>query len=421
MHTGAMSAAQTEMLRAHLVEELRSAGHVQSGAVEHAFRVVPRHLFVPQAEPTDAYRDQALPTKFDQNGRAISSSSQPAIMAVMLEQLAVAPGQRVLEIGAGTGYNAALLGELVGPTGSVITVDIDEDLVAGARAHLAASGATRVEVVQGDGALGWPERAPYDRIILTVGASDIAPAWTEQLAPSGRLVLPLSLGGVQQSVAFESRGEHLESLSVRGCGFMPLRGALAESRIVVALDDQAGLHLELPEPRDVDATSLASALRQPGEQVASGVVVSPEDLWGGLGLWLALGAPGVGRLTAMGEAAQGLVPSLIAAPGVTMTIALVGVDSLAVLVRLNDDQSGVFEVGARALGPDASRLAKQLVERVRAWQEDGRRSAAELRVAAYPRADEGIPTAPKVIDKPHRRLVMSWLPRAHLTPDATAG
>jgi protein-L-isoaspartate(D-aspartate) O-methyltransferase len=105
----------------------------------------------------------------------------------MLDQLDVQPGQPVLEIGTGTGYNAALLGHLVSETGAVVSVDIDTDLVTDARARLAACGVSQVTVGCGDGGLGWSEHAPYDRIIATVGVRDIAPAWVAQLAPQGRV------------------------------------------------------------------------------------------------------------------------------------------------------------------------------------------------------------------------------------------
>src|SRR5258708_24206156 len=98
-------------------------------------------------------------------------------MAIMVEQLALQPGDRILEIGAGTGYNAALMAHLVGPKGQVVTVDIDQDTAAAAQAHLATAGADDIRVLCGDGALGYPEAAPYDRIILTAGTWDIAPAW----------------------------------------------------------------------------------------------------------------------------------------------------------------------------------------------------------------------------------------------------
>ncbi len=99
----------------------------------------------------------------------------------MLEMLDLQPGQHVLEIGAGTGYAAALMAHLVGETGQVVTIDLDEDIVNDARGHLKAAGIEHVQVICGDGALGWEEAAPYDRVVLTVGASDIAPAWREQI------------------------------------------------------------------------------------------------------------------------------------------------------------------------------------------------------------------------------------------------
>ncbi|MGH3885395.1 MAG: methyltransferase domain-containing protein [Pseudonocardiaceae bacterium] len=101
------------------------------------------------------------------------------------------PGHRVLEIGAGTGYNAALLAHLVGPAGKVTTVDIDSKVVRGARECLAAAGYRGVSVVCGDGEFGYSDHAPYDRIVVTAGAWDLPPAWVDQLAAGGRLVVPL--------------------------------------------------------------------------------------------------------------------------------------------------------------------------------------------------------------------------------------
>jgi SAM-dependent methyltransferase len=117
------------------------------------------------------------------DGMPVSECEQPAIVAVMLEQLGLEPGQRVLEIGAGTGQTAALMAHIVGESGQVITLDIEPDLVSSAREHLAAAGLARVQVVCADGAYGLPEAAPFDRIILTVGSPDITTAWREQLRP----------------------------------------------------------------------------------------------------------------------------------------------------------------------------------------------------------------------------------------------
>jgi len=135
----------------------------------------------------------------------------------------------VLEIGTGTGYNAALLAHAVGETGQVTTVDLDEDTAATARQRLGELGFDRVEVICADGNAGYLPNAPYDRVILTVGATDIEPAWYEQLTPDGRLVVPLALfGQVMRVVAFERRDGHLESVSTALCTFMMLRGNVPE-------------------------------------------------------------------------------------------------------------------------------------------------------------------------------------------------
>jgi protein-L-isoaspartate O-methyltransferase len=136
-----------------LVDQLIAAGTLRTPSVEAAFRAVPPHLFLPAVSLEEVYRVQAIVTK-RAAGISVSSSSQPAIMTVMLEQLDVQPGPRVLEIGAGTGYNAPLLGQLVGATGQVISVDIDPDIVESARQHLDAGGFARVQVIRGDGGLG---------------------------------------------------------------------------------------------------------------------------------------------------------------------------------------------------------------------------------------------------------------------------
>ena len=128
--------------RARLARALRESGippRRRSGRVP----AVPRHLFVPELDAAAAYQDEALVIKYGADGLPVSSSSQPAMMAIMLEQLRLQPGHRVLEIGTGTGYNAAVMAHIVGPRGAVVTVDIDADLIARAQASLAEAGAVR--------------------------------------------------------------------------------------------------------------------------------------------------------------------------------------------------------------------------------------------------------------------------------------
>lgn len=211
-------------LREALVRRLWESGVVHDTAVADALRVVPRELFLPGLDLDEAYRDVAVPTHRDRAGQVVSSCSQPSMVALMLEQLSLVPGQRVLEIGAGTGYNAALLRHLVGPAGRVVSIDVDPEICAEARARILAAGA-EVEVEVGDGALGWPAAAPYDRIQVTAAASDLPAAWWDQLGESGMLVVPLHLGAhAEASVAWERVGTSLRALSRLPCGFLALRG-----------------------------------------------------------------------------------------------------------------------------------------------------------------------------------------------------
>jgi protein-L-isoaspartate(D-aspartate) O-methyltransferase len=397
-------------LRDQLVDGLELAGHVSSERVAAALRAVPRHVFVPGIEPEQVYEDKAFPIKYDESGRPISSSSQPAIVARMLGQLELQAGHRVLEIGTGSGYNAALLGHLVGETGAVVSVDIDADLVTDARERLAACGVSQITVVCGDGGLGWSEHAPYDRIIATVGAWDIPPAWVAQLAPHGRLVVPLDLRGPQRSIAFQPIDSHLESVSVLFCGFIRMRGAFAGPESIHHLGPERGVILGLAEQRPIDADGLYAALTQPGVDVPSGVRVTLNDAQHGLGLWLALHEPAIAGLSAIGAAANhGLVPALLEYPGRgTATVALVGTGALAALVRLDQEQS--FELGARPLGPEGHRLAQRLVGHIHDWNTRGRPGTAGLQVSAYPRDSDHAPTADadSIIEKRYTRLALYW-------------
>ncbi|MGI8984865.1 MAG: methyltransferase domain-containing protein [Acidimicrobiales bacterium] len=216
----------TESERRHrrLIDGLRHDGALLDPRIEEAFRAVRRHWFLPGVRLDDVYRDRAVVTHRDHDGVPVSSSSQPVLMARMLAQLDVHPGMAVLEIGTGTGYNAALLGQLVGPGGRVLTLDLDPAITGPAQRHLSAAGASNVTVETADGwDLGSGGR--FDRIVATVGVWDLAPAWAARLEAGGRLVVPLWLrAGQQASVAFKSAGVGLDSVGAEPCGFMRLRG-----------------------------------------------------------------------------------------------------------------------------------------------------------------------------------------------------
>ncbi len=221
-----VSMIASHQLRQQLVESLRERGLFGSDVIARAFLTVPREAFVPGVELESVYKDRAITTKREA-GVPVSSSSQPAMMATMLRQLEVQPGMRVLEIGAGTGYNAALLQELTGESGRVTSLEIDAEVASWATQRLRQAGYNQVEVIETDGGLGWAAGAPYDRIELTVGTAEIAPAWVDQLAPGGILVVPLWVNTVQLCIALVKESGRLQSRSAVACGFTRIRGCLA--------------------------------------------------------------------------------------------------------------------------------------------------------------------------------------------------
>lgn len=378
-----------------LVDHLKQNGRIVTPSIEAAFRAVPRHLFLPGVALEEVYQDQVIATK-SLNESLVSSSSQPTIMAIMLEQLQLQPGQCVLEIGAGTGYNAALMAHIVGETGQVVTIDIDEDIVAGAREHLATAGFERVQVILADGFAGYAAAAPYDRIILTVHAADIAPAWREQLRSDGRLVLPLSIRGPQVSVAFEPVDNYLASISLNACGFIGLRGAMAEySHYVHLLRKPELLFLHFTEPQTVDARRVQQWLAGVGKDRRLPIQVTYRELFYGIGFWLALHEPMmcglVGQLT---PTTQDVLRTFFPYGGKgTMrgTVGLLSERGLCVLMRepaaniaadISQDLLP-FTLWIRSFGKDLT-LADYFGALLMQWHSEGRPCEQQLRIKAYP-------------------------------------
>ena len=397
--------------RKALVQLLRAEGHLRSPRIAAAVEAVPREVFVPGVDLAEVYRStEAIVTK-RVDGIGVSSASAPNVVALMLEQLDPQPGDRVLEIGAGTGYNAALLAHLVGPTGSVTSIDIDEDLVQSAREHLDRAGYSQVEVLTHDGALGYPSARTFDRIILTVASRDIAPAWTDQLSrPGGRLVLPLRIRGPQRSIAFVPENAHLVSTSLQACQFIPLRGVLAAPPVRVPISGDGAVGLVLPDDTPpLSAGALAEMFQQPRGVWSTGIAATHEDVRDALHLWLV--AHDASVFTVWADPAARAVPDLF---GINErfrgSLCALAADALAVLGWANEDRKcGELCVQAP---PSASNTAERLRRLVREWHAAGRPRDVDLRVRAFPRAaSTSLAQDAAVIQERWTRFVLDWANR----------
>ena len=206
--------------RKKLVESLIAEGILKTPEVIRAFLKVPREEFVPPELRDYAYDDRPLPIGY---GQTISA---PHMVAIMTEELGPRRGDKVLEVGTGSGYQAAILAEIVKPEGHVWTIERVKELVIFARNNLRRTGYDRyVTVVHGDGSLGLPEHAPYDKIIVTAAAPSIPENLVKQLKPTGRMVIPVG-GQYYQVLKIVSKDEHgnVKVSNSVPCIFVPLIG-----------------------------------------------------------------------------------------------------------------------------------------------------------------------------------------------------
>ncbi|MGH3866186.1 MAG: methyltransferase, FxLD system [Pseudonocardiaceae bacterium] len=386
-----------------MIGELRVMGAIRSDRVAEVFRAVPRHLFAPGAPLEAVYAaTDSVVLKRDEHGVPISTVTAPELQAFMLEQADLRAGMNVLEIGSG-GVNAAMMGWLVGSEGTVTTVDIDPEVTDRAGGLLDATGYSRVNVVLADAENGVPEHAPYDRIIVTVGAWDIPPAWVGQLAPGGRIVVPLRMRGLTRSLALDREGNHLVSRSAMVCGFVRMQGTGANLGQVLPLRgtdielrfDDGWSEGHLPELDGVLGTQRA--------EVWSGVTIGGLESFETLQFWLATTFPGFCRLTA--DAAQS---SCLVHPGNRWyDLAAVDGDSFAYLTTRRVEP-GKSEFGAHAFGPHASTAAQALAEQVRVWDRD-RRGGPGPDFAVWPKdtPDEVLPRG-LIINKRYHRVTITW-------------
>jgi len=217
----ARTARHFEKLRLRMVSEQIERRGVSAPAVLAAFRKVPRHLFAPLELRSSAYGDYPIPLGPEQ------TISQPYIIALMMETLVLTPDSRVLEIGTGSGYEAALLAETAA---EVYSVEIEPGLYARALRTLQELGYGNVFLLEGDGHLGWPEKAPFDAIILSAAPGSIPRDLVKQLKTGGRMVLPLGTFD-QRLVCLEKTPAGLKSTDLGGVRFVEMKRGAAQASL----------------------------------------------------------------------------------------------------------------------------------------------------------------------------------------------
>ncbi|MFF0387800.1 methyltransferase, FxLD system [Kitasatospora sp. NPDC004615] len=401
----------SEQLRTALTARLREQKVITTAAVENAFRTVPREHFLPGFPLETAYADNPTYTKTDGSGTQISAASQPWIVALMLEQLAAKPGERVFESGAGTGVNAAYLGTVVGPDGRVVTVDVDDDLVDGARKHLVDAGITNVEVVLGDGALGHEAGAPYDKVMATVSTAEMPTAWLQQVKPTGRIVVPLRLRGTaSRSIAFERGESGWVSVDSQLAVFMPLRGSMDDARRTLALTEQDDVTLQVHKDQidAVDAGALLGVLDSERHERWTEVNIPAGTTYEYMDLWLACSLPNSLMRMSVGDGAQERGVSRMFGWG---SMAAVAGASLAYLTirpaEPGEDGHKAYETGVIGHGPNGAALADLVSQEIRTWDTGFRDRSVRFELPYTPAAAD--PAAGRfVLERPHHPITVSW-------------
>ena len=415
-----------EQLLQRMVDRLARGGPIRSPEIEKAFRQVPRHHFLADIPLAQVYRDQNVTTK-EEGGVRLSSSTAPWVMASMLEQLQPRPGQRILEVGTGTGYNAAILARLVTDSGQILTVDVDDEVVQGAVRGLARAGhdgenappgAARVEARASDGFLGDAAGAPWDGILVTVRTATIPRAWVQQIAIGGRLVVPFALRSVrhgQLSVAFEVRKDHLTSTSFVDCDFILPRGEMSMVGRDLQLLETAGLlWSDAGGPHSAD--QILEHFERPPTRLPTSIQVAVRELIEDFQMWLVAHDPNSFSLVARGEClAWDKLTPMVERPGLFRgTGGLFDGRGLAMLgfVPADSERSGAEvprELVIIAHGDPG--CAERLRHHLHRWHQAGRpgRSRMRMRIFVPGRAPSPEPTHGGVlVREPWGDVCVDW-------------
>ncbi|WP_406499859.1 methyltransferase, FxLD system [Streptomyces sp. NBC_00846] len=399
-------------LREKMADAVIAGGWAPSAPVQEALRTVPRHRYAQEKDLKTAYDDDlAVVTRRDDAGRATSSVSAAWLQADMVESLHLRPGASVYEAGSG-GYNAELIAHVIGPGGQVVTVDIDPHVVHRTRRFTAEAGSGCVVALHGDGALGAPPRhvprGGFDASVITHNVWDIAPAWREQLAEGGHLVLPLEIHGYTRAITFQRQGDVLRARGFTHCGFVRDQGGHARTTPVVDLLD-GQLQIRFEDGPLVPTEGLEEALRGRRHEVATGVTVGSGVYFGSLQLFAATTLPFFCRLAFDRDKDTGITRIAKGADAP----AILGNASLAYFTHVQTRQGDtpaerLWEFVVHAFGDQGPLLAAQLADTVRAWDRDVRDGVAPALTVHPAGTPDHRLSAGDVLDKKHSRLVFQW-------------
>ncbi|MEV5704782.1 methyltransferase, FxLD system [Actinoallomurus sp. NPDC052274] len=396
----------SDRLRAKLVATLRERGSIRSPAVAAAFTNVPREKFAPEVTLSAAYSAyDVIVTKRDAGGEAISSVSAPWLQAEMLEAARLERGARALEIGSG-GCNAALISEIVGPDGLVVTVDIDPYVTERAARFLAETGYPHVKVVLGDAEHAAEPYGPYDAILVTAGAWDCP--WGHLLAPGGRMVVPLRFASITRSLTFMRDGDRLIGQNPTVCGFVPIQGAGAHAEQEAVLAGGA-VKLTIDGGPALDTAALDRALAGARTELWTTVTVGNGEPFDTLHLWLATVTNTFGWIWPNPDHDRDLISPAIR----WFCPALITPDSFAYLTirdaHSNDEaKERRHRFGAHGHGRHGADLVQQLAEHVATWDRDRRNGPGPDFTLDPADAAVPAPAVGRIFTKRHTQLVMSW-------------